>query len=157
MSDKPLGRPSKYNPERGERILSALNAGNTRKAASAYGGIDPTTFSRWMDWGEEGREPFDVFCAAVKKAEADAEVRMVATIIKASQETWQAAAWWLERRRTEDYGRTLRTDNVTIIKGDADAPVVVTEATSSKLAGRLKTLKATQGASLVVGEDVDKE
>ncbi len=32
-------------------------------------------------------------------------VGMVAVIKQASKETWTAAAWWLERRRFEDYGK----------------------------------------------------
>jgi hypothetical protein len=37
-------------------------------------------------------------------------VRFVAQIARAAQDgTWQAAAWWLERRRPLDYGRTWLT------------------------------------------------
>jgi hypothetical protein len=52
-----------------------------------------------------------MFAQAVEKAEADAEVRAVATVLKAAQKgTWQAAAWWLERRRPADYGLRGRLD-----------------------------------------------
>jgi len=84
--------------------LSALSAGNTRQAACFYAGISDETLANWMRRSLE-------FLERVKKAEADAEVRMVAQVARAAQEgTWQAAAWWLERRRPEDYGRRDRVE-----------------------------------------------
>ena len=99
-----VGRPSKRTPEREARLLEALRAGNTRKAACHYAAISDETFSTWQ------ARDLD-FLDAVKKAEGDAEVRMVAQIAQAAQTgTWQAAAWWLERRRPDDYGRRERLD-----------------------------------------------
>ncbi|HKD34034.1 MAG TPA: hypothetical protein VKB73_11335 [Gaiellaceae bacterium] len=84
--------------------MSALAAGNTRQAACHYAGISDETLANWMRGSLE-------FLERVKKAEADAEVRMVAQVARAAQEgTWQAAAWWLERRRPEDYGRRDRVE-----------------------------------------------
>lgn len=98
------GRPSKRTPEREARLLEALRAGNTRKDASLYAGLEQHTFQRWVLADAH-------FAQAVEKAEADAVVRNVAQIAKAAQEgTWQAAAWWLERRRPEDYGRRDRVE-----------------------------------------------
>ena len=99
-----VGRRSKRTPERESRLLSALSAGNTRQAACFYAGISDETLANWMRRSLE-------FLERVKKAEADAEVRMVAQVARAAQEgTWQAAAWWLERRRPEDYGRRDRVE-----------------------------------------------
>jgi hypothetical protein len=85
-------------------ILTALASGNTRTAAAAYAGINRGTFYKWLE-----RRPS--FARAVEKAEADAEVRAAATVLKAAQKgTWQAAAWWLERRRPADYGLRGRLD-----------------------------------------------
>lgn len=84
------------------RVCEALTAGNTRRAACAFAGIGESTLDRWLDrYGDFGE--------AVKKAEGDAEVRNVAIIARAAQTgTWQAAAWWLERRYPHDYGRTVQ-------------------------------------------------
>jgi pyruvate/2-oxoglutarate dehydrogenase complex dihydrolipoamide acyltransferase (E2) component len=99
-----LGRPSKQTPEREARLIEALRAGNTRKAACHYAGIEERTFQRWMQHSV-------AFVASIEKAESDAEVRMVAQIAKAAQDgTWQAAAWWLERRRSDDYARREKVD-----------------------------------------------
>lgn len=97
-----MARPTKYTEERAERIITALGAGNTRTASALYGGVDYRTFDRWM-------QRYGSFAAAVQKAEADAEVRHVANIAKAAQDgTWTASAWWLERRRHEEWGRKDR-------------------------------------------------
>ena len=92
----------KRSPEREERLCSALSAGNTRRAACSFAGINESTLWRWM-------KSSATFASRIEKAEGDAEVRNVAIISRAAQEgTWQAAAWWLERRYPRDYGRTIQ-------------------------------------------------
>lgn len=99
-----VGRPSKRTPEREQRILDALRAGSTRKTACAHAAVEQHTFQRWV-------LRFAHFAQAVEKAEADAQLRHEAVIAKAAQDgTWQASAWWLERRRPEDYGRRERLE-----------------------------------------------
>jgi hypothetical protein len=61
------------------------------------------------------------FRDAVEKAEADAEVRYSAQVAKAATDgTWQAAAWWLERRRHTDYGRKDRVDMNLDVRREAE-------------------------------------
>lgn len=98
-----MARPSKRTPECERRIIDALRAGNTRKAACAYAGIDLHTLARWSAANA-------TFATAIEKAEADAEVRAVAAVVKAGEKQWQAHAWWLERRRPDDYGRRDRLE-----------------------------------------------
>lgn len=51
-----MARPTKYTPDRVGRLLQAIRAGNTRRAACAYAGIDENTLARWIarygDFGE---------------------------------------------------------------------------------------------------------
>lgn len=124
-----MARPSNYSEEVVEKITSALEAGNTRKAASQFGGISDDTFGRWL-------KRYADFAAAVARAEARWEVRCVSLIQKAASERevvvkkiktlpggvtieevrisreidWQAAAWLLERRRPEDWQRRDKVD-----------------------------------------------
>jgi hypothetical protein len=113
-----MARPSKRTPECEARLLDALRAGNTRKAACHYAGIGVQTLDDW-------RDRFRDFRDAIEKAEGDAEVRMVAQIAQAAQTgTWQAAAWWLERRRPDDYARRERIEQDITTR----APMVVTVA-----------------------------
>jgi hypothetical protein len=100
----PRGRPSKYTPERVKRITAALAAGNSRKAAAAYGGITIETLCAW-------ERQFLDFSTAVKSAEAQAEVSHVANIAQAARGgSWQASAWWLERRRHAEWGKVDRLE-----------------------------------------------
>ena len=101
-----MSRKSKLTPQRQQRICEALRAGNTRAASAAYGGIDESTLYRWIARGEAAtRGAYSEFRKAIKEAESAAEIRNVALIQKAAQETWTAAAWWLERRKPDDWAR----------------------------------------------------
>jgi hypothetical protein len=51
------------------------------------------------------------FSDAVEKAEGEAESRFLTQVARAATTgTWQAAAWWLERRHPDEYGRRERMD-----------------------------------------------
>ena len=95
---------SKKSDVRLEVLLGALRAGNTRRAAAAYAEVSHETFYRWFNDDITFRD-------AVEKAEADAEARAVAIVIRAAQGgTWQAAAWWLERRRQDTYALKAKVE-----------------------------------------------
>ena len=55
-----------------------------------------------------------VFCG-LKKAEAECKAARIATVLKASEKSWQAAAWWLERRFSDEYGRTPKEEPVNAV------------------------------------------
>lgn len=99
-----MSRPTKLTPHRRKRLVRALADGNTRRTAAALAGIDDSTLRRWLARGhEEASGPYHTLRLAVEQAEAEAESRMVALIRSAAPQTWQAAAWWLERRRPQDW------------------------------------------------------
>lgn len=98
----PAGRPTKRTPETEKRILDALRVGATRKDASLAAGISQDTFANWLSDSSD-------FSDAVEKAESEDKLRMLAVITKASQEgNWQAAAWRLERKDPDNFGRRER-------------------------------------------------
>lgn len=104
-----MGRPTKRNPATFRRLIDAVAAGNTLRDSCAAAGVDYSTFRKWMVEGEtQTSGPLHEFFEAIKKAEADAIARYVARIEKAAADSWQAAAWYLERRRPEDWGRGAR-------------------------------------------------
>lgn len=105
-----MARPSKYTPEREAKIVEALAAGNTRRTAARLAGVDQGTLENWI-----GR--YSGFSSAVEKAEAEAEASHVANIVQAATSgSWTASAWWLERRRHEDWGRKDRLEIVQTIR-----------------------------------------
>lgn len=112
------GRPTKCTPDRVKRIIDALKGGNTREVAYAYAGVSRGAFYKWLARGEaqllldldpdaipESERPYVDLVEGVKRAESEAVVRNVLLVSKAAETSWQAAAWWLERRYPQDWGR----------------------------------------------------
>ena len=92
-----------------ERVAQAIRMGATYEHAALYGGVSYDTFNRWMQRGERaGRGEFREFRDAVKAAEGEAVLLWLAKIEKAATDgSWQAAAWKLERRYPAAYGRQM--------------------------------------------------
>jgi hypothetical protein len=105
-----MARPTKYTPETVKKILDALAAGNTRKASALYAGIGENTLGDWLNRYRDFRD-------AVENAEARAEVGHVLNIRQAAQSgTWTASAWWLERRRHQEWGRKDRIEIINSVR-----------------------------------------
>lgn len=96
-----MGRRSKYTPETVKKITDAIKLGSTYELAAGYAGITYETFNEWRKRKSE-------FSDAIKLAEGTAAVGWLAKIEKAASDgNWTAAAWKLERRYPEQYGRQL--------------------------------------------------
>jgi hypothetical protein len=103
----PTGRPSALTPEVQRRLCDAIAAGNTRHDAAEYAGVAESTLRAWLAQGRRRRRgKLRALLQAVQKAEAEAVVRNVAIIQKAAATSWQAAAWWLERKRDGDWSQS---------------------------------------------------
>ncbi len=50
----------------------------------------------------------------------EAEQRFLGQVAQAAKTNWQAAAWWLERRKHEDFGRREKVDMTLDAKKDAE-------------------------------------
>ena len=128
-----MARPTKLTEAVQRRICEAIAAGNTWRAVAEFAGIGESTMRNWLAKGRTAKRadsPYRAFLAAIKKAEADAEVRNVAIIQKTAQggqvierttrtkkdgttevtekfapSQWTASAWWLERRLHAEWGR----------------------------------------------------
>ncbi len=99
-----IGRPSKLDDLTAKRIVDAIAAGGSRAAAAEAARVHRSTLMTWLARGRNGEQPYRDFLDRVKKAEAEAELSMVAIVrTAATNGTWQAAAWWLERRRSRTY------------------------------------------------------
>ena len=92
-----------------KRVIDAILAGNTFNNAAALAGISDRTFYVWM--ADTDPKPYKLrFIQQVKEAEAKCIHRNVMVIQQASIKNWQAAAWYLERRRHKDWGRIDRVE-----------------------------------------------
>ena len=106
-------RNSKMTDARIEAILNALRTGCTRRAAAAVGGISHTTLYDWMNNDL-------TLTAAIEKAEGEAEATFTAIVAKAAVTSWQASAWWLERRKYMDFGRRDKLEMTVDLKAEAE-------------------------------------
>jgi len=101
-----MGRPIKLTPDLQARIVAFLGAGAYVETAAAAAGVSKQTLYNWLSRGADGEEPFEAFLDAVEKAQGEADIRDLKTIRDAANGgVWQAAAWRLERRHPEQWGR----------------------------------------------------
>jgi hypothetical protein len=128
-----MSRKTKLTPEAQEKILRHLRIGAYVETAAAAAGISRDTFYDWLKRGANGKAPYAEFSAAVDQALAESEARDLATILAASKTQWQAAAWRLERRFPDRYGRHDRTK----VEGKIDVDV-----SGAELASKLARLLA---------------
>lgn len=111
--------PTKLTPEVRETIAKLVSEGVTRRAAAASVGIHEETLYAWLRSAASGDEPFLSFSEALQKADAEAEARLTAQVLRGGRD-WTSAAWWLERRRRADYGRIERME----VSGANGGPIV---------------------------------
>jgi transposase len=111
MARYPKGSTPILTDELIERLANTIRGGAYVETAAAFCGISKDTFYRWLRMAEsEGAtELLLKLSDAVKKAMAEAELRDLHVIDKAAQEgVWQAAAWRLERKYNDRWGRQSR-------------------------------------------------
>jgi len=99
--------------------------GMSRTQISKRLGLSADTIFVWIAKARQGEEPTLVrWLALLERAEAVYEAGMVDKITETARSTqpntWQAAAWMLERRDPESWGRRDRTD----VKVNSDKPLV---------------------------------
>jgi hypothetical protein len=107
------GRRAKLTPERHAEFVAIMRAGNTFATASKAIGVRETHARWWYDQGagDDADAPFAAFRLDVDQAEARAESRNVAIVAKAASDgSWQAAAWLLERGYPERWARISQRD-----------------------------------------------
>ena len=107
---------TKRTPALEKRLVDALRLGATDTLACQYAGISTDTLSRWQHASA-------AFAAVLTRARGELGVGLLATIEQAARLDWRAAAWKLERRWPQDYGRQILT-----LEGDAANPLAVLHA-----------------------------
>ncbi len=129
------GRPTLLTPQIIEDARRILPTVMYMEAVGDYLGIERTTWRVWLKRGSVEarrlRKPnakskpseslYLEFFNTVKKALAEGEIHDAGVIKKASAEQWQAAAWRLERRFPDRWGKKDRVEH----SGDKARPVQV--------------------------------
>lgn len=99
-----MARPSKLTPEIQVKICDAIRHGATYWAAAESSGIAYSTLNQWMT--KPGKK-YEEFLEAIKRANADAQLDLLAKIQAATRTDWRAASWILERRFRNDFGAAI--------------------------------------------------
>jgi transposase len=99
------GRATKLTPGVQRTFTEAIAHWRTNETAAALCGITSRSYRNWMARGRRGEEPYAAFAQAMERAEAMGEARCARLIDEASLTDWRPAAWWLERRHPEEWGR----------------------------------------------------
>lgn len=120
-----MARPRLLTPELQKRLETWIRSGNSIVVACKACEIAQSTFHDWLKRGEAvelardaggdvdaGEVVFEEFRAAIRRAEDETEAALVAMITRSAQKgSWQAAAWVLERRNPERWGKPGERSN----------------------------------------------
>jgi hypothetical protein len=132
MAETPQrGRPTKLTPEVHRAIVEAIREGASRQAAATRGGVAYATLAEWVARGNgthadrEQSAEFAEFAKDLHAAEADFEQSLVKNVMAYSamgdKPDWRGPAWILERRFSDRWGKTTRTE----LTGKDGGPVAV--------------------------------
>lgn len=118
---KKMGRPTILTPEVEREIVEAIERGNYLKDACDLAGVSDTAVQEWItkgtrDLAEGVDSPYASFAVSLKKARArvgDLCLRDIRDRVK----QWQAAAWFLERTRPQQFGPTQRIEHTGVDGG----------------------------------------
>lgn len=94
----------KLNDELIEKFKNYISQGNYVNVVCDFLNINESTYYDWVKRGKEEQSQgldtiYTKFAKSIKEAEAIAEMRHLQNILKTANDgTWQASAWYLERK-----------------------------------------------------------
>jgi hypothetical protein len=112
-----------------DKILTYLRGGATRRDAAAASGVSRDTLRHWM-------QENSAFSALVEEAEGECGALMAARLTaeaRRSDGDWKAALAWLQRRRRDEWGDSIKTE----ISGPGGGPILVDDAIKRQAAEEL--------------------
>ncbi len=122
-----MGRPSKLDDITAQKVIQAVAKGLPRDTAARLARISPSTLYKCLRLGRSGDPDYVEFAQRIKAAEAEAEGELMGIIRTHAADTWQAAAWLLERRMPKKYAlRKPEPEGVKV--SDDEAAKLVAEA-----------------------------
>lgn len=111
-----MGRPSKLTADVHDQIVDLMKAGNFGETAAACAGISRETLRSWLRRGARAksgkfRRFRDDFVRAAAASESDL-LTLIRNAAKGPDAKWQAAAWIMERKHPERFGRRQKLEVV---------------------------------------------
>ena len=104
------GARPKLTRETVDCLLTGIRAGMPYRLAAEAAGISETTFYAWQRGvfprGAD-KELKSQFSKELMRARAEAALKLLLIIQRAAHTDWRAAAWILERRFPEDFGKQV--------------------------------------------------
>jgi len=91
-----LARKTKATPNTIRIILDAIGEGLNQREASILAGISEDTLSLWK------RQDSD-FSEQIRQKEIECKLSHIRNINRASEKSWQASAWFLERKYKDEF------------------------------------------------------
>jgi hypothetical protein len=105
-----MARPTKLTPGTTKKLCEAIRLGAPYEHACNYAGVSYDSFNNWRNLGQVATEgKYFQFFNAIKKAEGDATKKWLKVIEDAADDgNWPAAAWKLERRYPDQFGKRIQ-------------------------------------------------
>jgi hypothetical protein len=106
MAKRP-GPDTILTPEIQEKIVQCILRGAYVETAVTYAGVSKQAFYNWLKRGNREKEGiYRRFVDAIEKAMSESELTDILIVDKSAKGgQWQAAAWRLERRFPQRWGR----------------------------------------------------
>jgi hypothetical protein len=102
-------RPRNLTPDVANQIIESVQAGNALTVAASAAGVQPQTFRLWMERGLMQKSGiYRDFRMAVEEAGFQSEERLVGIIANSALDSWDAAAWLLERKWPARWGQRVQ-------------------------------------------------
>ena len=110
---KPEGNQNlKISKEIIDKVCQEIARGVPVKYACMIGGISKETYYRWIRLGKEEDDDSDSLYKYIEKKHHESRALAVASRVEKIRvdNSWQSAAWWLERMAHEDFGKKQTLD-----------------------------------------------
>lgn len=155
-----MGAPVQLNRANVDAIVGIVEATANLTLAAKQLGIKRNTLSKWLSKGrDESTDPDHLTVELARRVEAAEAVwaqRQVDRIEQAAKEprTWQAAAWLLERRFPDEWGKNdrQRVELSSAAGGVLNLGVDLPAAAGDAAVDFVKTLGVVQGGAAKVAE-----
>lgn len=95
----------KFDTNMVEEVCKYIQLGLTYRDACKICRISEATFYLWQKKGRDGEAEYAEFFESLERAKITGKAALLQRILAASKKSWIPAAWLLERRYPDEFGR----------------------------------------------------